>query len=105
MKNTGSCEIYPAFSRDQPEKIYVQDVMWQNRDEMFRLIDKEGSYVLIAGNSKRMPEDVSAFLEKIISYGLLNEKQADNSEHSNSIAKEYVRSMEAQRRIQLETWS
>ena len=105
MSSKGDCRVYAAFSRDQPEKIYVQDVMWTNRVEMFRLIDRDECLILLAGNSKRMPDDVMAYLEKIIAEGLLETKRAENREEADLAAKEYVRGLDLKRRIQMETWS
>lgn len=102
-----ACRVHAAFSRDQPEKIYVQDVLWLDRDDIFELIDNDKCYVLIAGNSKRMPQDVMAFLERIVAHGLLNIKQglAENTETAERLAKDYIQNLEKQKSIQLETWS
>lgn len=109
MQESGHLRIYPAFSRDQMEKIYVQDVMWKNREEVFDLIDERMCYVLIAGNAKRMPQDVMAFLEKIVVEGLRRKKnlavEEEEEEDMTQLAKEYIRNLEIQKRIQLETWS
>jgi sulfite reductase alpha subunit-like flavoprotein len=106
LRSKGACQTYAAFSRDQTEKIYVQDLLWKNRDDVFRLIEQEQCFILIAGNSKRMPEDVMAFLEKIVSHGLFTVRRvADTSEEANQMAKEYIRNLESHKRIQLETWA
>lgn len=105
MSSKSTCRVYTAFSRDQPEKVYVQDVMWTNRDEMFRLIDRDQCCILIAGSSKRMPDDVLAYLEKIVAAGLLASQRAMSQDEADVAAKEYVREMDVRKRIQMETWS
>jgi sulfite reductase alpha subunit-like flavoprotein len=91
-----------AFSRDQPEKIYVQDQLLENSDNVFNLIHNSNCLILIAGNSKRMPEDVMAILEKIIRNNL---EKSNNSDQLDELAKNYMKSLQAKFRIQLETWS
>lgn len=93
----GMLNVHAAFSRDQPEKIYVQDLLLKNEQRVFDLIMNGQCYVLIAGNSKRMPQDVLAILEKIIIKNLFP--------HDESKAKDFIKTLETQKRIQLETWS
>lgn len=105
MTSSGDCKVYAAFSRDQPEKIYVQDCMWTNRVEMFELIDRDECLILVAGNSKRMPDDVLAYLEKICALELLESERVGSKEEADLAAKKYVRGLELKKRIQMETWS
>lgn len=98
--------VYPAFSRDQAEKIYVQDLLLKNSEQVFNLIHNLECYILIAGNSKRMPEDVLAILEKIVQENFhkleLNETKKENLEE---FAKKYINNLSIQNRLQMETWS
>jgi len=50
-----------AFSRDQPEKIYVQDRLWERRRELVEWLDK-GAYFYVCGDAKAMAKDVRATL-------------------------------------------
>ncbi len=54
-----------AFSRDQPEKIYVQDRMWEARRDLHAWI-AEGAHVYVCGDAKAMARDVHATLLRII---------------------------------------
>jgi sulfite reductase alpha subunit-like flavoprotein len=92
-------KLYTAFSRDQDDKVYVQDELLKNSIEVFQLIDKFDAYIYIAGNSKRMPEDVLEILRQII------EKHADFDGDKKVYSDDYIKRLDAKRRIQLETWS
>ncbi len=46
-----------AFSRDQAEKIYVQNRMQENGAELWKWL-KEGAYFYVCGDAKRMAKDV-----------------------------------------------
>jgi sulfite reductase (NADPH) flavoprotein alpha-component len=48
-----------AFSRDQPEKIYVQDRIDQNAAELVAWLDG-GAHLYVCGDAKRMAKDVRA---------------------------------------------
>jgi sulfite reductase (NADPH) flavoprotein alpha-component len=57
-----------ASSRDQPEKRYVQHVLWEQRD---RLRDQlaDGAVVYLCGDAKHMARDVDATLMRILAEG------------------------------------
>ena len=57
-----------AFSRDQPEKVYVQHKLWQQREQLLRWID-DGAHVYVCGDEKGMARDVDATLVKILAGG------------------------------------
>jgi len=50
-----------AFSRDQAEKIYVQDRMRENAPELWKWL-QEGAYFYVCGDAKRMAKDVHQML-------------------------------------------
>jgi sulfite reductase (NADPH) flavoprotein alpha-component len=50
-----------AFSRDQAEKIYVQNRMYENAAELWKWL-QEGAYFYVCGDAKRMAKDVHAML-------------------------------------------
>ena len=50
-----------AFSRDQPEKIYVQDRIWQRRADLVEWLDSGASFY-VCGDAKAMAKDVRAAL-------------------------------------------
>jgi sulfite reductase (NADPH) flavoprotein alpha-component len=54
-----------AFSRDQPEKIYVQHRLWEHRAELLKWID-EGAHIYLCGDEKGVGRDVDATLARIL---------------------------------------
>jgi sulfite reductase (NADPH) flavoprotein alpha-component len=54
-----------AFSRDQAEKIYVQDRMLERARELWDWLD-EGAHFYVCGDAKRMASDVDKALQQII---------------------------------------
>ena len=58
-------KIDVAFSRDQPEKIYVQRRLWQQRNELQKWI-ADGAHLYVCGDEKGMAKDVDATLLKIL---------------------------------------
>ena len=54
-----------AFSRDQPEKIYVQHRLWERRADILKWLD-EGAHIYVCGDEKGMGKDVDTTLVKIL---------------------------------------
>jgi sulfite reductase (NADPH) flavoprotein alpha-component len=62
MQRTGLLTRFDtAFSRDQAEKIYVQNRMQENGAEFWKWL-QEGAYFYICGDAKRMARDVHQML-------------------------------------------
>lgn len=77
-----------AFSRDQKEKIYVQNRMRENSAELWKWLD-EGAYFYVCGDSKRMAPDVEAALLEAI---------AVHSGKGPEYANEFLAGMKKQKR-------
>jgi sulfite reductase (NADPH) flavoprotein alpha-component len=54
-----------AFSRDQPQKIYVQHRLWQHREDVRRWI-ADGAHLYVCGDEKGMARDVDETLASIL---------------------------------------
>ncbi len=66
-----------AWSRDQQHKVYVQDKLREQGEEVWRWI-KEGAHLYVCGDANRMAKDVERALLDIISeYGGMDTEQAD----------------------------
>jgi sulfite reductase (NADPH) flavoprotein alpha-component len=50
-----------AFSRDQPDKVYVQHRVWERRRDVVRWLDN-GAFLYVCGDAKSMAKDVRAAL-------------------------------------------
>jgi sulfite reductase (NADPH) flavoprotein alpha-component len=72
-----------AFSRDQAEKVYVQDRMLENARRLYAWL-QEGAHFCVCGDAKRMAKDVDAALHRIV---------AQEGAMSEDKAKEYVEGM------------
>ncbi|NQZ20907.1 MAG: assimilatory sulfite reductase (NADPH) flavoprotein subunit [Colwellia sp.] len=67
-----------AFSRDQAEKIYVQDRLREKASEIFAWLER-GAHLYICGDMSRMAKDVELALVDIISeHGKLSTVQAQD---------------------------
>lgn len=64
-----------AFSRDQPEKIYVQHRLWERRDELRAWLE-EGAHIYVCGDEKGMAKDVDATLVKILAEPAKGDEEA-----------------------------
>ncbi len=61
----GHLELDLAFSRDQNHKVYVQHRMLEKGQQLYQWL-KEGAYLYVCGDAKRMAKDVEATLLLII---------------------------------------
>ncbi|KAF5341537.1 hypothetical protein D9758_012557 [Tetrapyrgos nigripes] len=88
-----------AFSRDGPEgvpKFYVQDLIKEDAERIWKLLDEMGAWIVISGSSNKMPASVKeAIRHAIRQYGGRDEEEA----------KEYVQNLERTGRLIEECWS
>lgn len=87
--------FFVAFSRDQPQKVYVQHKMKEESGRIWSLLS-EGGAIYIAGSSTKMPTDVTSMLEEIVS------KESGVSKES---AARWLRLQERAGRFHIEAWS
>jgi sulfite reductase (NADPH) flavoprotein alpha-component len=83
-----------AFSRDQPEKIYVQHRIWERRAELFAWLE-DGAHLYVCGDEKAMAKDVHATLAAIV---------ADQSGRSPADAEAYLTDLKKARRYQRDVY-
>jgi sulfite reductase (NADPH) flavoprotein alpha-component len=83
-----------AFSRDQEQKVYVQNRMLENSAEFYKWLE-EGASMYVCGDASRMAKDVDQALHKII------EKEAKVSPEQ---ATEYVLKMKSEKRYQRDVY-
>ncbi len=61
LKDGSLTRMDVAFSRDTPEKLYVQHRIWDQRRDLVDWLDK-GAYFYVCGDAKAMAKDVRAAL-------------------------------------------
>lgn len=87
--------LRPAFSRDQKEKIYVQDLLLQDGSLIWNLINKEEAAVYICGDAKHMAHDVhKVLLQIIVMQGRTTQDEAEL----------FLKGLETQGRYQKDVW-
>ena len=87
--------VHPAFSRDQDHKVYVQDLIRQHSDSVYRLLHDGGGLVYVCGSSGKMPQAVRAALVDVFrKRGGRDQKDAES----------YLEAMEKEGRYKQETW-
>ncbi|KQN65039.1 sulfite reductase subunit alpha [Serratia sp. Leaf51] len=83
-----------AWSRDQAEKVYVQDKLREQGAEVWQWL-QEGAHVYVCGDANRMAKDVEqALLEIIAEYGVMDLETAD----------EYLSELRLDRRYQRDVY-
>jgi sulfite reductase (NADPH) flavoprotein alpha-component len=80
-----------AFSRDQPEKVYVQDKMLESGEELYAWLE-EGAHFYVCGDASRMAADVhEALISVVKNYGAKTREQAEEYVENLKKAKRYQR--------------
>lgn len=80
-----------AFSRDQPEKVYVQDKMLENGEELYKWLE-EGAHFYVCGDASRMAADVhEALISVVKNYGAKTREEAEEYIENLKKAKRYQR--------------
>ncbi|KAH8802709.1 hypothetical protein F5884DRAFT_480027 [Xylogone sp. PMI_703] len=92
-------DVLTAFSRDQREKIYVQDIVRQQGSLVYRLL-REGAVVVVCGSSGKMPLAVRSALVDV----MMQEDAPDGSWKSREGAEGYMSLLEKEGRYIQETW-
>ena len=83
-----------AFSRDQAEKIYVQDRLKEQAKEVFAWLER-GAHLYICGDANRMAKDVHQALIDII---------AEQGGKSQEAAEDYLKSLRSAKRYQKDVY-
>jgi sulfite reductase (NADPH) flavoprotein alpha-component len=84
-----------AWSRDQPEKIYVQHRMLKNAAEIWKWLDVEGAHFFVCGDARRMAKDVDAALRKVVQ---------EHGGKSIDEANEYVEKLKSDKRYKRDVY-
>ncbi|KAI9374946.1 hypothetical protein BJX61DRAFT_532026 [Aspergillus egyptiacus] len=92
-------KVLTAFSRDQKQKVYVQDIIKEHQSMVFKLLHDKGGTVFVCGSSGRMPQAVREALTEAFQEG----GDAESQPFSRREAEEYLVGMEKTGRYKQET--
>ncbi len=87
-------QIDVAFSRDQEQKIYVQDRLRENAAQVWQWLE-QGAFFYVCGDMSRMAKEVELALLQII------EQQGNNTQAQ---AKDYLKQLKKQARYQRDVY-
>lgn len=90
----GQTRLDLAWSRDQPQKIYVQDRMRENAAEIWAWL-QGGGYFYVCGDAKRMAKDVDVALHDIV---------AEQGRMEPTAATEFVKHLKKEKRYQRDVY-
>ncbi len=94
LSDTTLARLDTAFSRDQDEKIYVQNRMLENGAEIWHWLE-EGAHFYVCGDAKRMAKDVDNALRDLV---------AEHGQMSEGEAREFVQGLTKARRYQRDVY-
>lgn len=94
VKEGKIARLHTAFSRDQENKIYVQDRMRENAAELWAWI-KAGGHFYVCGDAKRMAKDVDVALHDVV---------AQQGGMDVAAAADYVKHMKKDKRYQRDVY-
>ena len=83
-----------AFSRDGPDKVYVQHRMLEHSRELYAWLE-DGAHLYVCGDAERMAPDVHAALHRIVE----NEAGVSTEE-----AAEYIKRLQGEKRYQRDVY-
>lgn len=88
-------EVFAAFSRDQRQKVYVQDLVRQQSARVYDAVANKSGIIYICGSSGKMPQAVrEALIEGFQEHGQLSREDAEA----------YLVALEKSGRYRQETW-
>lgn len=99
LADRGAIVLWTAFSRDGPNKVYVQDLLAgtaEARETIWSLLNDAGACVFVAGNAKKMPAAVRAAFRTVLMHHAGTDAEG---------AELMLRSLDRTKRYQTETWS
>lgn len=96
MVEDGQLSLFTAFSRDQEEKVYVQQRVREQAALLWELLGNKGGCFYIAGNAKEMPASVMDAVKDMF------QQEGGMSAQDAQLR---LDSMEKTGKLQTETWS
>ena len=94
IKNQTLQQLDVAFSRDQEHKIYVQDKLKSQAEQLWQWL-QQGAHIYLCGDASRMAKDVEATLISII---------AEQGKLDNQAASDYLTTLKRDNRYQKDVY-
>eukprot|EP00435_Cladocopium_sp_Y103_P021944 s943_g5.t1 len=66
LKSGALSTLHVAFSREAGQKVYVQDKIWEQRADVWRVLSDPKSVVFICGDARAMAPDVKRSFQRVI---------------------------------------
>ncbi|XP_021373216.1 NADPH--cytochrome P450 reductase-like [Mizuhopecten yessoensis] len=88
-------KMHVAFSRDGPNKVYVQHLLGNNKEEVWKMLDA-GGHIYVCGDARNMARDVHDTLLKVLTECGGMEQQ---------VAVDYIKKMQSKGRYSCDVWS
>nr|XP_033777494.1 NADPH--cytochrome P450 reductase isoform X2 [Geotrypetes seraphini] len=89
-------QLNVAFSRDQDYKIYVQNLLKKNKENIWKLISEDNAHIYVCGDARNMARDVQNAFYEIV---------AENGKMDHAQAVDYVKKLMTKGRYSLDVWS
>ncbi|XP_037596189.1 NADPH--cytochrome P450 reductase isoform X1 [Cebus imitator] len=88
-------QLNVAFSREQPRKVYVQHLLKQDGEHLWKLIEG-GAHIYVCGDARNMARDVqNTFCDIVAELGAM--------EHAQAV--DYIKKLMTKGRYSLDVWS
>lgn len=94
LKTGALTKLDVAFSRDQPEKVYVQDKIREQAEELYSWLE-QGAHFYVCGDASRMASDVHDALIDVV---------AEQGKKSREDAEVYVDTLKKDKRYQRDVY-
>lgn len=95
ISSLAGLKVHTAFSRDQRQKVYVQDIIRQQGRDIYHVLAEKRGVFYLCGSSGKMPLAVrEALVEVFVNEGKMEREDAEG----------YLAAMEKDGRYRQETW-
>jgi sulfite reductase alpha subunit-like flavoprotein len=94
-------QVVTAFSRDQQQKVYVQDRIREHAEAIFNMLHEDGGSVFICGSSGRMPQAVREALIECFQH---RDASSGTNTYNREQAEHFLLEMEKTGSYKQETW-
>lgn len=89
-------QLNVAFSRDQEHKVYVQHLLKQNKEHLWKLIHNNNAHIYVCGDARNMARDVHAAFHEIA-------EEAGGLTHTQAV--DYFQRLMTKGRYSQDVWS